>query len=274
MSPGVRRPRRARLPVPNRLLPQNAGDLGRDGGGARHRIVSHGDAEHGTAERIARRIDRETIGVAIREFVGAPAVLRHLRERVVHELEQLGHGSKASRDRTARAARRPQRIDVSAGLLQDRDVRVAESINRLLAVPDDEDGRAGCQAEPLTPGLHQERHELPLRAARILELVHQHVVVARLEAITALSELVHLTQQIQRALKDVREIEHRALVERAPVLRQGDREHPPDAARHHRVQVACERRDDTLDLRADLADARRDAAARRLATDSARSCTG
>ena len=143
----------------------------------------------------------------------------------------------------------PQRLDVAAGLLQDRDVRVAESVNRLLAVADDEDGRAGRQAEPLAPRLHQERHELPLRPARVLELVHQHVVVAGLEAITALRELVHLAQQIQRALQDVREIEHRALVERAPVLRQRDREHPPDAPRHDGVQVARERRDDTLDLR-------------------------
>ncbi len=196
-----------------------AGDLGRDGCGARHRIVRHRDAEHGTAERVARRIDRETIGVAVRELVGAPTRLRHLRERVVDELEQLGHRAEASRDRTPRAARRPQRLDVAAGLLQDRDFRVAEAVNRLLAVADDEDGRLGRQAEPFAPRLDQQRHELPLRPARVLELVDQHVVIARLEAKAALRELVHLAQQIERALKHVGEIEHRALVERAPVLR-------------------------------------------------------
>ena len=107
----------------------------------------------------------------------------------------------------------------------------------------------GGQAEPFSPGLDQERHELPLRAARVLELVDEHVVIARLETEAALRELVHLPQQIERALKDIGEIEHRALVERAPVLRERDREHPPDAARHDHVQIACERRDDTLDLR-------------------------
>ena len=69
MSPGVAGRGAPVFRSRTRLLPQHAGDLGRNGGGARHRIVSHRDAEHGTAERIARRIDRETIGVAIREFV-------------------------------------------------------------------------------------------------------------------------------------------------------------------------------------------------------------
>ena len=99
------------------------------------------------------------------------------------------------------------------------------------------DGLRG-EPEPLAPRLNQERHELPLRAARVLELVHEHVVVARFEPEAALRELVHLPEQIEGALEHVREVEHRALLERLAILRQRNREHPPDAARQHDVEVA------------------------------------
>ena len=82
---------------------------------------------------------------------------------------------------------------------------------------------------PFAPRLHQQRDQLPLRAARVLELVHEHVVVARLEPEPALRELVHPPQQHERALEHVREVERRARVERPPVLLQRDREHPADA---------------------------------------------
>ena len=101
------------------------------------------------------------------------------------------------------------------------------------------DGLCG-EPEPLAPRLDQQRDELPLRAARVLELVDEDVVVARFEAKAALGELVHLPQQIERALEHVREIEDRSLLERLAVLRERDREHPLDAAREHDVEVARE----------------------------------
>ena len=110
------------------------------------------------------------------------------------------------------------------------------------------------EAEPLTPGLDEQRDQLPLRAAGVLELVDEHVVVARLEPVAALRELVHLAQQVERALEDVGEIQHRPLVEGAAVLRERDAEHAPDAARHDGVEVARERRHDALDRRAELRD--------------------
>ncbi len=145
-----------------------------------------------------------------------------------------------------------QRFDVAGGLVQDRDVRVSEAVDRLLAVADDEDRRCGGEAEPFPPGLDEKRDELPLRAARVLELVDQHMVIPGLESIAALRELVHLTQEIERALKDIREVEHRARIERTPVLRERDGEHASDAASHDRVEVARKARDHALDLRADL----------------------
>ena len=122
----------------------------------------------------------------------------------------------------------------------------------------------GGEPEPFAPRLDQQRDQLPLRAAGVLELVDEHVVIARLEPEAALRELVHLPQQLERALEHVGEVEDRALVERPPVLRQRDREHPPDAAREHDVEVARERPDDALDVRRDLRRPRRDAASQRV----------
>src|SRR5690349_19879376 len=76
-----------------------------------------------------------------------------------------------------------------------RDVGFTQPVNRLLPVADDEDGRrqrVGGRAEPFAPTAHELRDEVPLRAARILEFVDQHVPVARLDPEAALRELVHL----------------------------------------------------------------------------------
>ena len=96
------------------------------------------------------------------------------------------------------------------GILQHRDFRVAESIDRLLAVADDEDRRIRDESEPFTPGFDQQRDQLPLRAARVLELVDQDVVISRFETEAALGEFIHPAQQLQRPLEDVGEIQHRA----------------------------------------------------------------
>ena len=94
--------------------------------------------------------------------------------------------------------------------------------------------------KPFAPALHELAHQLPLRAARVLELVHQHVAMTRLEPETALGELVHLLEQLDGALEHAGEIEQRVRIERVLVLPQRDREDPPDAARHHRVEIAPE----------------------------------
>ena len=74
------------------------------------------------------------------------------------------------------------------------------------------------QAEALAPRTHQQRDQLPLQAAGVLELVDQHVVIARLEAVAALRELVHLPQQIDGPLEQLGEVDDVVLGQRAPVL--------------------------------------------------------
>ena len=144
----------------------------------------------------------------------------------------LTNASSAGTERKLREIERrtspsgPQRLEMAAGLAQHRDVGVAEAVDRLLAVADDEDRRlerTGVrQAGAFAPRLHQQRHQLPLRAARVLELVDEHVVIARLEPVAALRELLHLPQQVERAQQHVGEVEHRVRVERAPILGLGD----------------------------------------------------
>ena len=116
----------------------------------------------------------------------------------------------------------------------------------MLAVADDEHRRRHRsvvhEPEPLTPRLDQQRDQLPLRTAGVLELVDQHMVIARLEPVAALRKLIHPPQQVQGALKHVGKIEHRPGSELALVLRDRDRKHPLRTAREHHVQVAVERR--------------------------------
>ena len=103
------------------------------------------------------------------------------------------------------------------------------------------DGGSGPEDASPAPSpqrLDQQRHELPLRAARVLELVDEHVVIARLEAVAALRELVHLPQQLERPLEHVCEIENRVRIQRAAVLAsRAIAIHAEDAARHQHIQV-------------------------------------
>src|SRR5262249_41020498 len=108
----------------------------------------------------------------------------------------------------------------------------------------------------LAPALDELPDELPLGAAGVLKLIHQQVPVAGLEAKAALGEFVHLLEQPHRTLEDAGEIEQRVRLERLLVLAQRDREDPPDAARHHRVEVAPETLDRVGDERRDRRRAR------------------
>ena len=108
-----------------------------------------------------------------------------------------------------------------------------------------------AQSFARAPGAHQLADQPPLRAARVLELVDQHVLVARFESIPAARELLHLPEQLQRALEQIGEIEHAVLVERAAVFVLRDREQPSHAARQDQVDVALEGLDRGLHVRAE-----------------------
>ena len=124
----------------------------------------------------------------------------------------------------------PKRFNEARRVLQYCDFGVAKAVDRLLAIAHDEDRRlerVGRCAEAFTPAPDQLRHQFPLRAARVLELVHQHVVVARLEAVAAARELVHLLQQMDRPLEHAGEIEQGVRLQRLLIGRQRHGEDAP-----------------------------------------------
>ena len=170
-------------------------------------------------------------------------------EHIVHERrESRGAGAKADRNRPPRIVLLAQAGDERRRLVEHRDVGVAESVDRLLPVADDEDRRldgVGGGAEALAPVAHQLRDQLPLRAAGVLELVDEHVAIARLEPEPALRELVHVLQQLHRSLEHAREVEQRVAFERALVLA---RARPRRSARRR----ATARRSDRAGTRAAL----------------------
>ena len=103
-------------------------------------------------------------------------------------------------------------FDERRRILEHRDLGIPKSVDRLLAIADDEDrGRQPiCRgAEPLAPVSNQLRDEPPLRAARVLKLVHQNVMVPCLESIPAARKLVHLVQEAKCALKHAGKVEQR-----------------------------------------------------------------
>jgi hypothetical protein len=101
------------------------------------------------------------------------------------------------------------------------------------------------------PRAHQLAHQPPLRAAGVLEFIDQHVLVARLEAVAAAREFVHLAEQLQGALEQVREVEHAVLVQRAAIFVLRDRKQPARAAGEDQVDVTLERLDRRLHVRAE-----------------------
>src|SRR6185503_13114686 len=104
-------------------------------------------------------------------------------------------------------------------------VRVAESVDRLLSVADNEDRRTDGivgDAESFAPAPDQLQDEIPLRAARVLEFVDEHVPMARFEPQTALRELVEVLQQRDRAIEKTGKIHEAVRVERPLILRQRD----------------------------------------------------
>src|SRR5688572_8155812 len=142
----------------------------------------------------------KAIALLVGELACGARGLRHLREQVVDEMQQFWNRSKAAGDRPAGPAAGAQAVDEPGRLFEDADLRVAEPVDGLLPITDDEDRGARGHAKALSPRPDEERHELPLGTAGVLELVDQHMVVPRLETEAALRELVHLPQQLDRLL--------------------------------------------------------------------------
>ncbi len=194
--------RHTRLAITDRFLADDSCDLVRHRGRTVFRVLSGGEPE-GRSSSVVFRFYWKSIRFRIGEVVRADSRLRDFSEQVVHELQELWKRAEAATNRSSWASGRPETLDVPRGLLHHGDVGVAEPVNRLLSIADDENGRLGREAHPLSPGLNQERHQLPLRTAGVLEFVNEHVVVSRLQSESALRELVHLTKQVERTLQNV-----------------------------------------------------------------------
>ena len=273
---GLGPPPQAAAPVADLPLLDQAGDFA----GHQRRAAFDAPGDRDPERRVLvpggsglrRPVDREPVVVGEPEGVPAGRLLVDGREQVVDEAEQLRPGAKAVRDPLAHALRpvRAQRRDRGAGFLDHRDVGVPETVDRLLAVADHEDAgrQRGVVHQPaaFAPRLHEQRDQLPLGAAGVLELVDEHVVIARLEPVPGARELVHPAQQVDGALEDVGEVEQRARLELAAILGHADVEEALHAAHEGRVHVAVEAAQHVVDHRgqrrrgrAEAADARRPA---------------
>ena len=154
-------------------------------------------------------------------------------EQIVDERQDAGRRPEADRNGPSWPAARPERFDETSRFVDERDIGVAEPVNRLLAIADDENRRRQRivgGAEPFAPALDELPHQLPLRAARVLEFVQEHVPMPGLEPQPGFRELVEVPQQLQRSLEHSGKIDERVRLERPLILAERDGEDPPDTA--------------------------------------------
>ena len=244
---GAHAPRRVAAAIGDETLVEQAHDLARDAGRTGLDVVADHEAEAWLfleAGDVASR-QREPVVGAVPERDGRRrARLHHADGEVVGEGEEIGMRSEALRDRLPDGAIAGELVDEGHRFVEQPDVGVPEAIDRLLAIADEEQrrrqGTLVPEAETLAPCLHERRDELPLQAARVLELVHEHVLVAGLEPEPAARELVHLAEQQHGAREHLGEVERVVQHERLQVAAVRQSEDAPDAAREQHVERRLE----------------------------------
>jgi hypothetical protein len=169
-----------------------------------HSLRVLGDARSDDdAERIIGRhweLDRKRVLLAETKRVAPLFIFFDFREHVVRKRQQPRHRAETLRNRPTRVMVRAQPVNKRPGFVHHRDIGVAKPINRLLAIADEKNRRRQRtlrDAAAFGPRPDEQRHQRPLGAARVLELVEQHVVITSLEPVAASRELVHLRQQRQ-----------------------------------------------------------------------------
>ena len=205
------------------------------------------DARAPSASDPSRRRRRASIGkrscFVVAERIAPRRRLVDVVADVVDEREQRRHRAEAARDRPPHVAAGPQRLEVPAGLAQHRDVGVAEAVDRLLAVADDED--RGLQRARCAPG----RRPRPrtARAATPAPTAPGWCPGTRRRArggsATRAGSGSARTPPSAAAARARAAARRRSRAPRARRASAGTRvsamrEHPPDAARHEHVQVA------------------------------------
>jgi division/cell wall cluster transcriptional repressor MraZ len=130
-------------------------------------------------------------------------------------------------------------IDKAGRIVHHGHISITKGVNRLFAIADKKNRRLERgtfrHTDALPPRPDQQRHKLPLHAARVLKFVDEYVVVARLEPVPAARELLHLREQGDGACQRFGKVEDAVRFQRLVVLLEGDAIHAPDASREHGV---------------------------------------
>ena len=105
------------------------------------------------------------------------------------------------------------------------------------------------EPDALAPGGNELRDQAPLRRVRVLELVHQHMVISSLQAVPAPRELVHLPEKANRPRQPFGEVHRPLRLERRAVQTTRDPEQSVHRPHEGDVQVPLEIRHRVGDLR-------------------------
>ena len=244
MSSGRGRARRRTRVADDRGLEQ-AIDLRGDRGRRGRRRAFGNEPEHRHA--VAPRAGSDTAGDRKSLRVGVPKTeipwgrRGHLRPERVHKGEQLRHGAKAAGDRAPPRRAAAERPNLPGGLVEQRDLRLPEAIDRLLPIADHEDRRRRVgRPFALAPGLDEELDEPPLLAARVLKLVDEHVVIAGLELQSAARELLLAREQRDGPIEHAGKVEERVLGEERLIGARRDNQDAQQAAREQAVDAGIE----------------------------------
>ena len=240
---GPRAPRRAVRVAHDGRLEQPRG-LRRHGLRAERDRRLRDEAQHRRAVTPGARSHRghwKAVGCAVPKAILELRVALHLAGQRVDEGQQLGHGAETVGDRPARRRSRAKRGDLFGGFVEQRGLGLTKAVDRLLAVPDDEDRRRRVgDAFAFAPGVDEQLDELPLRAAGVLELVDEHVVIARLQLQPAAGELLLTPEQRDGSMQHAGKVEQRVLVEQRLVFLHSDHQHAQEPAGQQAADVAVE----------------------------------
>src|SRR5262245_60119493 len=134
-----RTPRHARLTVAHAVVPQDSLDLGGHSCCARVRVIGDRKTQRRLMMPMKGVRRRKAIGVVVGEVVRLDRGLRRdFREQIVDELEQLGYGPEASGDGPSGGSGWTKGFDMPRRLVKNGDLCVAEAVNGLFAIADDE----------------------------------------------------------------------------------------------------------------------------------------
>jgi hypothetical protein len=125
-----------------------------------------------------------------------------------------------------------------------------EPVDGLLAISNDEDRRRRvADSLAFAPRIDQQLDEPPLQAARVLEFVDEHVVVAGLQLQPAPRELFLLREQRHGLVEHPGKVEERVFLEQRFIQAGCDGQQAKNAARKQGIHAGLEALERVLDVR-------------------------